>query len=87
MVNHATPTRLFVTGAMALAGSLFLQLATSPFTTLTLICFVVTLSVVSARVFNPPFQHKAAHKPRPVVVDEDGIIEADYKVISEEIID
>ena len=87
-VNHSTLIRLFVTGIIALAGSLFLQLVIAPFTTVTLICFIVTLAVISARVFNPPFQskHKPCH-PGPVIIDEDGIIEADYKVISEKIIE
>lgn len=82
-VNHSTATRLLITGLMSLAGSLFLQLAFSPFTNLTLIAFVVTLTVVSARVFNPPFQPSTAapHRPGPVQVDDDGIIEAE--IISE----
>ena len=84
-VNHPTHTRLLVAGFPALAGSLFLQLTIAPFTTITLVCFVTTLSLISARVFNPPFQPKAASH-RPPRVDDDGIIEADYKIISEKII-
>lgn len=82
-VNHPTATRLCTTGLMALAGSLFLQLAFSPFTNLTLFCFVVTLTLVSARVFNPPFRLRAAaqYRPGPVQGDDDGIIEAE--IISE----
>ena len=85
-VNHPTPIRLLTAGITALAGSLFLQLTIAPFTTITLVCFIVTLTVISARVFNPPFQPKAAAH-RPPRVDDDGIIEADYKIISERIIE
>ena len=89
MVNHSTATRLQVTGLMALAGSLFLQLAVAPFNTLTLICFCASLTITSARVYNPPFRPRAEapYRPGPVQVDDDGIIEAEYKVISEKTID